>query len=313
MVQVKLACVAVGLLVAGHLWAQSSESGTSSAFTFEPRIQGSYNSLGAVTRLDATPGYIFNSHWSVAAGIPYYFVSPSSSTTATTGASAFNGLGDVYAQVRLTILNPTVNYVSTVTGTAPTGDRSVGLSTGHATVDWSNYFDHSFGRFTPFAEIGIANAISDTQFFIRPYTSYGFVAHVQAGGRYRLARWLNAAASGYAIEGSGQQTIISRIGAPQKQSVPTGAASAIGNSKSPAATAPPGLIHSASQRVFETNAVTTGSASLARDEGFSGWLQFGSSRLFNLYVGYTRSTRYDLNTLFFGIGTSLRKTVGGGI
>ena len=99
-------------------------------------------------------------------------------------------MGNVFSELRLALPSPLVNYVSTVTGTAPTGNRDQGLSTGHATVDWSNYVERGFGPVTPFGEAGIANAVSDTQFFVRPYTSYGFVTHAQGGARYRLVRWM---------------------------------------------------------------------------------------------------------------------------
>jgi hypothetical protein len=273
--------------------------------TFDERVQGSANALGAITKLDTSAGYIFNPHWSAAVGVPFYFVSPSNSTTASTGANSLNGLGNVYAQIRFALPNPALNYVSALTGTAPTGDRDKGLSTGHATVDWSNYVDHRFGRFTPFGEIGFANSVADTEFFIRPYTTSGFITHAQGGARYRLAGWMNVNASGYLIEPAGQQTVISRVVTAQKK---TSSSSTV-----PAATKnlPPAASAGHSQKpVFETTAVTTGSASIARDRGYSTWLTLGSSRVFNLYVGYTRSTEYDLNTVFYGIGVSLRKAFG---
>jgi hypothetical protein len=289
--------------IALNVCAQDSEH-----VTFDERVQGSANALGAVTKLDTSAGYIFNPHWSADVGVPFYFVSPSSSTTASTGASSVNGLGNVYAQIRFVLPNPALNYVSALTGTAPTGDRDKGLSTGHATVDWSNYVDHRFGRLTPFGEIGFANSVADTEFFIRPYTTSGFVTHAQGGARYRLARWMNVNASGYLIEPAGQQTVISRVVTVQKKttassSSPTGPAA----TKNLAAAASAG--HS-QKPVFETTTVTTGSASIARDRGYSTWLTLGSSRVFNLYVGYTRSTEYDLNTVFYGIGVSLRKAFG---
>ena len=63
--------------------------------------------------------------------------------------------------------------------------------------------------------------------------------------------------------------------------------------------------------VFETTAITTGSASLARDDGVSAWLLFGKSPGVNLQIGYTRSIEYDLDTLFFGIGFNIRKAIAG--
>lgn len=296
--------------IAPNLSAQSSDS---EHVTFDERVQGSVNALGAVTKIDTSAGYIFNPHWSAAFGVPFYFVSSSSSTTASTGASSVNGLGNVYAQIRFALPNPALNYVSTLTGAAPTGDRDKGLSTGHATVDWSNYVDHRFGRFTPFGEIGFANSVADTEFFVRPYTTSGFVTHAQAGGRYRLARWINVNASGYAIEPAGQQTVISRIVTVQKKTAASSGPSTVttvAKNLPPVASAAVNKLvqpGNSQKPVFETTTVTTGSASIARDRGYSTWLTLGSSRVFNLYVGYTRSTEYDLNTVFFGIGVSLRK------
>jgi hypothetical protein len=85
-----------------------------------------------------TVGYNFNSHFSVDGGLPVYFVRPSSSTTSSSGLSSSNGIGNVYGQVRLTLANPVLNLISTVSGSAPTGDQATGFSTGHATIDWSN-------------------------------------------------------------------------------------------------------------------------------------------------------------------------------
>ncbi len=298
-------CSSAVFLIALNLCAQDSQSGH---VTFDERVQGSANELGAVTKLDTSAGYIFNPRWSADVGVPFYFVSPSSSTTASTGANSLNGLGNIYAQIRFVLPNPALNYVSALTGTAPTGDRDKGLSTGHATVDWSNYVDHRFGRFTPFGEVGFANSVADTEFFIRPYTTSGFVTHAQGGARYRLARWINVNASGYLIEPAGQQTVISRVVTVQKKTTVSSSSSTV-----PAATknVPPAASAGHAQKpVFETTTVTTGSASIARDRGYSTWLTLGSSRVFNLYVGYTRSTEYDLNTVFYGIGVSLRKAFG---
>ena len=269
-------------------------------------MQGSRNTLGTITKLDGSAGYFFNRHWEVDFGIPYYFVSPSASTTASTGSASVQGIGNAYAQVRFTLANPVVNYVATITGTGPTGDRSKGLSTGHATVDWSNYFDKGFGRWTPFAEVGIANAVSDTMFFIRPYVTSGFVTHAQGGARLRFTRWMQAGAAGYVIQPGGKQTIVSRV--VTTKSAGSGTNLPVTLAKTPVTAVAKGLLN---KPVFETTAITTGSASLARDNGVSAWLLFGKSPGLNLQVGYTRSIEYDLDTLFFGIGFNIRKSVAG--
>src|SRR5262249_2926816 len=197
-------------LWACRLFPQSLETPTR-GFTFYERFEGSANQLGVVTKLDTTVGYNLNSHLSIGAGIPLYFVRPSSEVTRAVGTQPEAGIGNVYGQVRLMAATDVVSVASTLTVTAPTGDKDTGFSTGRATVDWSNYFERSFGRVTPLGEIGFANSVSDTFFFARPYITQGFVTHVQGGARYQLARPVAVGASGYAVEPSGQQTVISRV------------------------------------------------------------------------------------------------------
>lgn len=280
------------LMLAGSAaFAQGAESDDAArGFTFTERFQSSINTLGSVNDLDSNIGYNFNSHLSVDGGLPVYFVRTSNSTTSTATASSSNGIGNVYAQARLTFANPLLNYESTVTGTAPTGDKATGFSTGHATVDWSNYFDHSFSRLTPFVDLGLANSVSDTMFFIRPYTTYGVVTHVEGGARYRLARTVNAGGSAYDIAPSGQQTVISRIVKAQNQ----GAA---------------GASNRQNRGVFETANATTGSADLAADHGFSGWVRFQPVGSLGLYAVYSHSTQYSLDTVSFGVSLNLGRAI----
>ena len=287
-----LRSVAFLCIAACSLKAQGSDE--SGRFTFEGRLLGSVNSLGGVTRLDTSAGYLLTRHWSIGFGVPYYFVSPSAQAAA--GTSCFNGLGNVFSELQFALPGWLVNYTSTVTGTAPTGNRDLGLSTGHATVDWSNYFERGFGPVTPFGEVGIANAVSDTQFFIRPYTSYGFVTHAQGGARYRLTRWMNVGGSAYAIEPNGQQTVVSRVVTVH----------------GPANAAVPGVARGLLKQGFETESVTTGSADIARDNGFSTFATVGVRPSFNVYAGYTRSAEYSLNTVFFGVGFRIRRSLGAG-
>lgn len=286
-------------VTAATLCAQGTEAPSQRGFTFGVNAQGSANALGTVTKLDASAGYFFGRFWQVDFGVPYYFVNPSDSASAISGSKAGHGVGNVYTQIRFTHARPVLNYMSTLTATAPTGDRDAGLTTGRVTVDWGNLFDRSFGRFTPFAELGIANAVSDTTFFVRPYTTLGFIARGQAGARYRLAPWISLGASGYLIEPAGGQTVISRLVTTRRnQDLPS----------PPVSGSARGLLN---RPVFETTTVTTGNAAIARDRGVSAYLVFGRNPGANLYVGYTRSTQFHLNTLFFGIGYNVRKAAGG--
>jgi hypothetical protein len=138
--------------------AMRSENG----FTWIEQFDGSANTEGQVMLLDSSVGYLFGRHLLVDAGVPVYFVR--ANATAGSGASttnSFTELGDVYGQVQLSFPNPALNFKTQLTGRAPTGSTSEGISTGHATYDWTNRIDRDFGHWTPFLEMGLANSIPD--------------------------------------------------------------------------------------------------------------------------------------------------------
>jgi hypothetical protein len=220
----------------------------------------------------------------VEGGLPVYAVNPSSSVSQATGAQATSGIGNAYGDIRLTSLNPAVNFMSLLTVAAPTGDKNSGFSTGHVTYDWSNLFDRGFGHVTPFVALGVANTVTDTPFFIRPFTSYGFVTHVEGGAHYKVARIFSVGASAYAIEPTGQQTVYSKVFPGKSQNPGTGRGH---------------------HGVFETSSVTVGNADIARDHGFSGWVSVRASRFATFEIGYSRSVEYALNSIFFGIDFNL--------
>jgi hypothetical protein len=246
-----------------------------SGWTFSGRFSGSSNSPGTVLKADPAIGYSFNPHFQTYAGVPFYFVNQSSpitttGTTATTTSNGFiNGIGNAYVGFRLGADNPTINFASNLVGSAPTGDKAKGFSTGRATLDWTNSFNHSFSAITPFTDIGVANTVSDTAFFVRPFTSLGLVTHFDGGARLGSQK-VNVGGSAYAVRAVGQQTIFRKL-------------------------------RRASSTVPASNQ-TVGTADLANDNGFSGWLSVVPQTGIDLQVGYTRSVGYDLDTLFFGVG-----------
>jgi hypothetical protein len=177
-----------------------------------------------------------------------------------------------------------VNFGSVLTGFAPAGDSKLGLSTGRATFDWTNHFDHSFNNFTPFLEAGLSNTVTDTQLFMRPFTSLGMNTHFQGGASYQFARYFNVGASGYDIQPFGQQTLFSKVAGGNTQ-LRAGA---------PSSRAP-----------FQTNPQVTGSSDLTYDNGFSAWVGASPSPYLDLQLGYTRSIQYELNSVSFGIGINV--------
>jgi hypothetical protein len=254
------------------------------------RFQGSSNSDGLVLKADPTLGYSFNHHFQTYFGVPVYFVNESSTIqTQTASTSGFmNGLGNAYVGFRLGVDSDAVNYASTLEATAPTGDKAKGFSTGRATVDWTNRFSHKISSVTPFASAGLANTVSDTSFFVRPFTSLGIVSHFDGGAKFSLSQFVDVGASAYAVRAAGQQTIISKI---------------FKNATTPTTT----TAGSGKNRPFETSRQVVGSASLANDNGFSTWLAAHAGSTTDFQIGYTRSAGYDLNTLFFGVGFRVGK------
>jgi hypothetical protein len=193
---------------------------------------------------------------------------------------------------------PALNYVSTITATAPTGDREKGLSTGAPTVDWNNGFYRVFAhRVAPYANVGIANTVSDTPFFLRPFSSKGLVGHFEAGTTVSMSRVLAIGGSGYSVVPAGEQTIVSKIvevhtepGTPR--TLPANSRGrGLGLSK-----------NNTPDRVFETTREIVGAADLSSDYGFSTWIGIGPFKGVDFTIGYSRSTRYRLDTLFFGTG-----------
>jgi hypothetical protein len=251
-------------------------------FTWVEQFDGSSNTEGQVMLLDSSVGYLFGRNLLVDAGVPVYFIRASTTTASGTSTSnSFTDLGDVYGQVRLSFPNPALNFKTQLTGRAPTGGTSNGISTGHATYDWTNRIDRDFGHWTPFLEVGLANSIPDTFVYRRPFASYGEIAHFQAGAAYHVVNWLSVAASAFDVAPWGSQTIDSRVR---------------GNGSGATGHGPP----------FLQGHQTTGGTSLAADNGFSAGLGISPTKAIDFTVGYSRSSHYDLNTVSFGIAVNMR-------
>ena len=171
-------------------------------WTFSGRFRGSTSSAGSVLKLDPTLGYAFNPHVETYAGMPVYFVKQSTTITTTNGF--VNGVGNAYAGVRFGMDVPEVNFSSNLVVTAPTGDKDQGFSTGRVTADWTNSFSRRFSSVMPFADIGVANTVSDTSFFVRPFSSLGLVGHIDAGMVMNVAPLIDLGVSGYTVRGAGR-------------------------------------------------------------------------------------------------------------
>lgn len=282
------AAVAALALSATALCQQPATDNT--GFTSSVEFGGSAGSGEHVLKLDTDAGYNFSQHVGVNFGVPFYFAG--GSTTSTTGGKtsySSSGIGAPHAAVVLNFANPSVNYTTAGTVFFPAGDTTHGLSSGQTSFDWNNRFEHAFGRVTPFGEAGISNTMVDTRQFNRPYTTHGNNAHLLGGLGVDLTDKINWGASVYDIAPWGTQTVYSRTVAHQS------GAAAVSTTKAQ------------NNRFFAQNGVTTGTADIAKDDGFSTWVDLSPSPVVEIEVGYTRSVRQSLNEVSFGVKVDVAK------
>jgi hypothetical protein len=281
------------MTVVTALYASESPSEVK-RFTFYGALQGSANADAQVNRLEASVGYNFSRKLAVDVGLPFYFVNSNVSTDPALNGFR-SGLGNAFVNLRIKPSLEEWHYVSSLTATAPTGDPDRGFSTGRVTFDWNNLVSRSFARFTPFVNLGVANTISDTSFFYRPFSSLGLVGHFEGGTSYRLHPSVSIGASAYSVVPSGEQKIYSRVTKRQSDSLAQPSNDTAGQPRA---------------RAFETAAVITDDAGLARDNGFASWLTIYPTSTVYLQTGYHRSVPYSLNTFFFGVGVQLDSVYG---
>src|SRR5215468_11673702 len=250
--------------------------------TWFESIQGTINSDSRIYKIDSTVGWDFNKHFGVFTGVPVYFANvPSGTTTngggATTNAGFTNrGIGNAYLGFTLKAPSPKLYYATEVTAYAPTGSAAKGFGNRHVGVDWTNRFEHTFSRLTPFFEGGLSNTVPDSAFLARPFTSLGAISHLEEGAEYRLVKHFYVGGSGYQIVPLGSQKVFSKLSGRGK-----------------------------GKNSFDTSTVSTGN-NLTRENGFSTWVALVPSSIARLELGYTRSMTFDLNSFAF----NLRMNVG---
>src|SRR5215469_2883584 len=209
-----LVCAVAWSGVVGAQSKAESAAKDETGFTSYVEFGGTTNSAGQVYEIDSSAGYTFTQHFGMDFGLPIYFVSASSSIT---GSSSGSGVGNPSVDLRWKYPHTSLSYATVLTGSAPLGDKSLGLNTGHATFDWTNHFDHAFSQVTPFFEAGFSNTTQDSRLFVRPYTSYGLNTHFRGGTEIDIWKFIGVGAAGYDIAPFGNQTVFSRVVGPSGQ------------------------------------------------------------------------------------------------
>ena len=173
-------------------------------FTFSSNFSGNHDSSsGWSSVIDSSVRYDFSKIFGVELGMPYYLAHNGYSSTVVTRLSTnpplvttYNALGDMYLKLHFAAPETSFGYSATITGTAPTGDTSSGISTGRPTFDLNNHFEHSFAFLAPFAELGIGDSSALINHRVRrPYTTLGPVSHYKAGEDWQTGadhQWQNA-------------------------------------------------------------------------------------------------------------------------
>lgn len=274
----------------GALFCQESGS------VISARYAASFSDYGQVHKFDGSVGYKFNKHIELGAGVPFYMVRSSTELGESTSTST-SGIGNAYLNLNLAADTSLFRYWSVASVTAPTGDKSKGLSTGRVTFDWTHGFAKDIGRITPFGSLGVANAITDSPFWIRPFSALGVNAHAEGGGLVRLGGPVSVGASLYTVLPIGNQKVYSRV-VHGNSGQTTAGQTETGNGQGGSANAP-GLNK---KRIFETAAVTTGESSLTRDDGASVWLTARLTPAVSFTAIYTRSRTYSLDSFSVGFG-----------
>ena len=259
-------------------------------FTSYVEFDGTTNSAGQEYVLNSNVGYAFTKHFSMDVGMPLYFVT--AAATSTTSSTSANGAGNPALALRWKFPNDRLNYGTVLTGSAPLGDKSLGVNTGHATFDWTNRFGRSFNQVTPFLEAGFSNTTWNTREFVRQYTSYGYNTHFRGGAEVDVWKSVSVGAAGYDIAPLGNQTLTA-IGGHFGPNNHPGVSSHLGNGNAGGSSS--------------SSSTVVGTASLAKDYGYSAWVDASLNPYMDAELGYTRSASFDLNSISFSLGFNLGK------
>jgi len=271
--------------------ASKDAGGFSPGWTLGARFEGDYSGAGGIYDLGTALGYNFSRHFGMDAGVPFYFVStPASTKQSNPGAVSGVGIGNTFVDLLWNYPNASLNYSSALHLTAPIASIKKGFSTGHATWNYTNHFDHAFGDWSPFLDAGVGNTILDTKYFTRPFMSFGYNAAFTGGLEYDKGPF-SLQAGAYDLAPWGIQAEISRV----FRCGPT--------TKCP----PGGASHN--RRGFTSSNVTTGGADLVRDNGYEADIDFKPVYYLDFEFDYSRSTPLHLNNYSFGIGINLSSLV----
>jgi hypothetical protein len=242
--------------------------------------------------IDETVSYDFNRVFALGVGVPVYLTYnqlPSSITPGTTITPqmltpSYNKVGDTRVALKFSTPTPIVRYVATVTGTAPTGDTSSGISTGRATADFNNRLEFDLGPVTPLAELGIGNTNALIDMVKRPYSTLGALSHFKGGLSLPLGKALDVEFAGYENLPLGVQKLYSHLLAKSSGSTTSGSGK--------------------SSKIYQQAASAIGTG-IDEDNGFATALNANLGKRLDMAFTYDHSVHQQLDTVAFSIGFRL--------
>ncbi|WP_089409367.1 hypothetical protein [Granulicella rosea] len=158
-------------------------------------------------------GFSANSLFSTDISIPIYMFRLAESTSPNPKPDAQliplrGDVGDMIFGFHFQFNPRGLDYLATVSATAPTGDEIFGLTSGRATFDLTNHFEHNFNHVTPSLELGIGDSSTLANRLVQKnYTSLGPLAHFQIGASVPLWRGISYDLSAYEQLPIGDQKI----------------------------------------------------------------------------------------------------------
>jgi hypothetical protein len=260
-----------------------------------PAFQGTFEN---VIIEDTDIGYGFTDHFSADVGLPVIFTRSPFTPVLTHDYYWSALLGEPYVDVKYTNTRHEVIYTSVLTGTIPVGNEDKIYATGRFGVDWFNHIEEPWGHLTPFFNFGASNG-AVSRFIMprpystaRPYETLGFLGDGEAGLQYNFskgrAKGMSLGVSAYGLAPAGSQKVYSRIVFPYSSLAGDGRHNRYYDSTFET-TSSWVVINSTLQPTVVSN------SRLARDNGFSGWLDVKRWHNLDVQLAYTRSMHYDLD------------------
>jgi hypothetical protein len=264
------------------------------------QLQAGGYSKSVVSSVDVNLGYNFTQHFGADIGLPIFYVRSPLSLVTNSDWKTTTLIGDPYIDVHYKVTGMGASFTSVLTGTIPASSPERVYTTGRAGVDWFNHIEpaKSIGGFIPFLNVGVANSTINRYYMPRPYSIgrpyqvLGLMADGEVGGSFKLPLGFRLGASAYGLLPSGSQKVFSRLVTP--------GATVVGPFSD--------------NRYYFSAFETTGPASIDRDDGYSGWLEYNKIPKLSFQLGFTHSVHYHYNMITLSLnydGTALIRTITG--